>query len=563
MSETVTPEPEERAIPKGQGLAAAALLMVAVTAVARVTGMVQMMVIAKFFGASGNVNSFWAAYTIPNLVYFLVAGGATRTAFVPVFSEYVALGEIKQGWRVFSSVFWLLLIVGGLTVAAGSLFADQIARLSALGWLESAPGRVEVTARITRIVFPAQLFFVLGSLLMGALNAQKHFLWPAVGPVIYNLFFILGAFIGGHVGGVQGLDIMAAFSVLGAMCGNLLIQIPPLARHGAKLSLVLDLHDEGVRRTIRLAGPIILGLTVAEFNWVVVRILATKCANLNAVAILNFAERLWKLPSGLFAAAIAIAVLPALSEHWAKRDEEAYRRDYSFAMRNTLFMTLPVTVIMGALATPIVRMLFQRGEFLPETSPQIGSVLIWLTPGTIALSAVYVLARAFYARQDTRTPVIAGGISIAVCLGLGYPASRMFDVNGLAMVTSLTNAINAVLLLWLLRRQVGQLDGRKVLESCLRVTPACVGLGLVCWFGSHALEARLGSTRELAKLITVMGPLCVGGVVFLGLAAAFRVEELASAWRLVTKRRGSKQDAETDDVPPPIDGGPVEPPSGM
>lgn len=537
MDDIEPAQPLPKPSPKGQSLAAAALLMVVITFISRIAGMVQMMVIGHAFGARGDVNSFFAAYTIPDLVYFLVAGGAARTAFVPVFTEYLALKKVQQAWRVFSSVFWLLFIVGGVVVLAGATFAPQIARLSALGWLDSAPERVDVTAHIMRIIFPAQLFFVLGSLLMGALNAQKHFLWPAVGPIVYDLFFIVGAVVGGKIGGAHGLEAMALFSVVGALCGNLLIQIPPLARRGAKLSFLLDLKDPGTLRVMKLAGPIILGLTVGEINWVVVRILATGCHNTDAVAILGYANRLWKLPSGMLAAAIAIAVFPSLSEHHTKGDRAAYRRDYSFAMRNTMFLTLPLTVVFGALATPIVRMLFQRGQFLPATSPQVGSVLMWLTPGMIALGVVYILARAFYARQDTVTPVIAGVVSIAACIALGPLARAWMDVDGLALLTSLTNALNAVLLLILLRRQVGLLDGKRTLASLLRVTPGCLALGAICWYGGHALEGRLGTTRELAKLLTVLGPLAVGGVAFLAISALLKTEELSSAWRLVTRRR--------------------------
>jgi len=179
----------------------------------------------------------------------------------------------------------------------------------------------------------------------------------------------------------------------------------------------------------------------------------------------------------------------------------------------------------------------------------VGDVLVWLTPGMVALSVVYVLARAFYARQDTVTPVIAGVISIAACVGLGYPASRWLDVAGLGMVTSLTNVLNAVLLLWLLKRQVGQLDGRRIVLSLLRVLPGCVALGVICWLGAGLLERRLGTTGELAKLLTVAVPMGAGGAAFLGLCVALRTEELSSAWRLVARRRPGHPTPQADAGP--------------
>lgn len=527
---------DEKPIPAGQGLASAAILMVVLTFAARIAGMVRMMVVGSAFGAGGDINSFFAAFTIPDLIYFLIAGGAARTAFVPVFTEYLAHGRRREAWRVFSTVFWLLLILGGVVVIGGSLFAPQVARLSALGWLGSAPERVDVCARIMRIIFPAQLFLVLGSLLMGTLNAHKHFLWPALGPLVYDIVFIIGAVIGGTLPESEGLVVMAWGSVVGALLGSVVIQIPPLAARGAKLLPVFDLKDEGVRRTIRLALPVILGLAVAEINWVVVRILATMCQE-NAPAVLEYANRLWKLPSGVFAAGIAIAVFPTLSEHYARGDVKSYRRDFSFAMRNTLFLVLPVTVAFATLSTPIVRMLFQRGSFDPSTSPLVGTVVLWLSPGMISLGISYIAARAFYARQNTVTPVVCGVISIFACLGLGYWATQTTGVVGLAMATSATAVLNAALLIVLLKREVGQLDGGRIARSLLRILPGAVALGVICWAGSAWLTGRLGTESELAKLLTVMAPVTVGTVVYVVSCALLHAEELKSAWRIIARKR--------------------------
>ncbi len=537
------PEPaaEQSPPPQGQGLASAAVLMVAVTLISRVAGLLRSLTIAAVFGVSGPVNAFFAAFAIPDLLYFLMAGGAARTAFVPVFTEYLAHGRRREAWRVFSSVFWLLAILGAVLVVLGVGLAPQLARLSALGWVQSDPDRVSSVAHFMRIIFPAQLFLVLGGLLMGTLNAHKHFLWPAVGPIVYDLFSVAGALAAGvmiHHGASQleGLNVLAASTVLGALCGNVLVQIPPLARLGGRLQLLLDVADSGVRRVVRLAGPVILGLAVAEINWVLVRALATMCGDEDAVALLELANRLWKLPSGLFAAAIAIAVFPSLSEHYARRDEVAYRRDFSFAMRNTLFFVIPSTVVFASMPTPIVRMLLQRGSFSPETSPILGEILVWLTPGMLALAIVYICARAFYARHNTLTPVVVGLASFVACFTVGY-ASLPMGVLGLALATSVSNGLNALLLMVLLKRQVGRLDGGRILSSLVRIIPGCVALGLICHFGSGHLESLLGNTGEPAKLITAMVPLALGALVFVALCILLRVEELASGWRLLTRRR--------------------------
>jgi len=539
MSENNTEEHTIRSIPKGQGLASAAMLMVVLTFAARIAGMIRTMVVAHEFGTEGDINSFFAAFTIPDIIYFLIAGGAARTAFVPVFAEYLAHKRYRQAWRVFSSVFWLLFMFGGVMVTLGVAFSPSLAKVAAAGWLGPAPERVDVCASIMRIVFPAQLFLVLGGLLMGTLNTFKHFLWPALGPLVYDVAFIVAALIGGTLPEAQGLRVMAMGSVAGAVLGSIAIQIPPLVRRGAKLQRIVDIRDEGVRRVIRMALPVILGLAVAEINWAVVKIFASMCED-NAIAILEFANRLWKLPSGVFAAGIAIAVFPSLSEHYARNDSESYLRDFSMAMRNTLFMVLPVTVAFATLATPIVRMLFQRGSFSAESSVIVGRVLLSLAPGMLSLGITYICARAFYARHNTVTPVVVGIVSIIACLGLGYWAAKTSGVLGLGVVTSATAVLNAVLLAVLLKRDVGRLDGARIFRSVARLLPGCVGLGLICWYGGDYLAGRLGVMGEVAKLVTALTPLAAGGLFYVFSCAVLRAEELTTAWQLVTRRGAAR-----------------------
>ena len=180
--------------------------------------------------------------------------------------------------------------------------------------------------------------------------------------------------------------------------------------------------------------------------------------------------------------------------------------------------------------------LFQRGQFSPETSPVVGTVLLCLTPAMVGLGVSYICARGFYARHNTVTPVVVGIASIVACAALGYPASRAYGVLGLAGVTSLTTVLNAGLLLVFLRREMGRIDGGRILASAARLAPASLALGLICVLGSAALADALGTTGELAKLLTVLVPLSLGGVAFLAVSAALKTQELTSAWRMARTR---------------------------
>ncbi len=535
--ESITTMAEEGVAPKPRGmtLQGAAALMIFATLGSRITGMIRMMVLAHYFGASGQISAFYQALIIPDLVYFLIAGGALKTGFVPVLSEYLARGEKDKIWHTFSTLFWLLLMVGGLVVVGGIVFAPALAYVVVPGWVAKHPDLVKPCGEMMRILFPAQLFFLLGGgLFMGALNAHKHFLWPGIGPIVYNLFIIAGAVA---ASALLGLETVAYAVVLGAFVGNFLLQIPPLLARGARLQATFNLRDEGVTRVLKLAAPVILSLAVAEINWVIVKILASYPGE-HGPAILEYANRLWKLPSGVFAAGIAIALLPSLSEDYALGDESKYTRDFSFGLRNAVFLVLPATVAIGVLRVPIVRLLFEHGGFLAADTMQVADVLLWLTPGMVALGVVYILARAFYARHDTVTPVIAGIISVLVCAGLGLILLGPLELVGLAIATSAGGAANASLLLVLLKRKVTYLDGARIARSLLRLLPGCIGMGLLMWLGMWLAEQQLGTLGVGPRLVGLLVPLAMGSLAFVGLAWLCRCEELGSAWRLV--RRGAR-----------------------
>jgi putative peptidoglycan lipid II flippase len=523
---TAQTEPAPR--PRGMSLQNAAVLMVVATMGSRVTGMVQMMVMAHFYAASGELSAFYAACTLPDLVYFLIAGGALRSGFIPVVSGYLARGEMDRLWQTFSSLFWFMLGAAGLVVATGMIFAPQFARLVVPGWAVEHPELIKPCGEMMRILFPAQLFLLLGGgLFMGVLNAQKRFTWPAIGPIVYN-FFIIGGAIAGHY--LYGLKTVAFALVLGAFVANFLMQVPPLLRSGARLRLKLDLHDEGMWRVLGLAAPIIIGLAVSEINWMVVRMLATYTGE-HGPAVLEYANRFWKLPSGVFGAGIAIALLPTLSEHFARGDEKAFTKDFSFGLRHALFLTLPATLVIGVLRVPLVRLLFEHGTFSATDTAAVSSVLLWLTPAMAALSVTYIVARAFYARHDTVTPVIVGLTAIAVCGGLGLALVRTFELEGLAVATSAGNIVNALVMLIVLKRKVRYLEGRRTAESVLRMAAPCGLMGVVMWAVYGGTEYHLGTHGLAARAVGLLLPLTCGLLTFVATAVLFGCEELGPVLR--------------------------------
>ncbi|MCE5241045.1 murein biosynthesis integral membrane protein MurJ [bacterium] len=536
--DAVPPEERPAASSVARGLAAAAILMVVTTFLSRVTGLLRAMVYSRVFGLNPEFGVFVQAFRIPDLVYFLMAGGALRTGFVPVFAEYLAHGKREAAWRTFSVLLWVLLIFAVLLVGVGMIFAVPLARLVAPGFGEQ---EIAACARMMRVLFPAELFFVVGGLLQGSLNAHKHFLWPAVGPIIYNCFMITGAILAPYL---WGIDTVTYSVVVGAIFSGVLLQIAPLRRFGARVHAVLDLHDDGFRRVIKLALPVIFGLAIAEIVWVIISSLSTMVAGVRGAAIMENANRLWKLPSGTFGAGVAIALFPTLAEKYALNDHRGYVRDFSFGMRNTIFLTLPAILILGLLRVPLVRLLLEGGKFTAQDTQAVAEVLLWLTPGMMALSLVYILTRAFYARHDAMTPVWAGLASVAVCVGAAWPLMRV-GMAGLGMATSLSSVANVILLMVLLKKRLGLLDGRHILMSFVRSLPANVFLSACCIILPPLVDRFVG-TGGMGKLLSVLLPLSVGLLGFIAIATMSGVEELKTAWGLMS-RRGRRAEAVASD----------------
>lgn len=544
-----------------RGLAAAAALMVIATLGSRITGFARTIVITHIFGDTGEVNAFFQAFAIPDFVYFLIAGGALRTGFVPIFVEYLTTGQVAKAWRTFSTTFWTLAGFGSVIVGLAMLFSRELTVWIAPGWATAHPDLMAPCTTIMRILLPAQIFFVLGGLMQGALNAKKHFLWPAMAPIVYNMMIIIGAYAAPHIAvfenarraadglpPISGIMYVAYFGIAGALLGNCLLQVSPLIAVGAKLERRWDLHDEGMRRVLKLAMPVIFGLAIGEINWMIVRVLCTVANPENGPVVLETANRLWKLPSGIFAAGVAIAIFPSLAEHYVRKDEAAFVRDFSFGLRNSLYLMIPTSLIMGAMRLPLASLIYGHGKFTEDAVRQVADVLLWLVPSMIAMGVSYIAARALYARQRMYKPMTAGIISIILCRVSAIWLMHYYKLPGLAMANTVGDVANAVILLWILKSLVGQLDGRRILRAQIRALPAnafLVASGLVL---PGLLEQHLGTHGLVAKGVTVLGPMAVAFGGFAVLSAVFKVEEFHHAFHMIARRGRKDPVAEPEEV---------------
>ena len=342
------------------GMARAAGAVMAATLLSRVLGQIRDIVIAHQIGAGVVADSYTAAFKVPDLFMYLLAGGALASTFIPVFKEHLQLGRHKTAWHIFSVVATITALVAGLFVVIAEIWTPEFVRLLNPGY---SAATVALTVPLTRIVLPAQIFFMLGGLLMGTLNARGQFLLPALAPSIYNLGIIFGAAVLYPLGlGPSGL-MWGALG--GAFVGNFALQVVLVARTGGRFRPSVAVLHPGAVRVWKMMLPILLGVSLPNVDQIINSYFASELAA-GSQAALQYAVRLMLIPIGIFAQAMGIAILPTMSGLAAEGRRKEFRATVSSALRTILFLTIPASALLCLLAVPIITLLLQAGQFTAQ-----------------------------------------------------------------------------------------------------------------------------------------------------------------------------------------------------
>jgi putative peptidoglycan lipid II flippase len=501
------PTSGHRPIPETAGarLARSAGLTGAATLASRILGLVRDQVLAAMFGAGNDMDAFIVAFRIPNLVRDLFAEGAMSAAFVPTFTRHLTRQGKADAWRLGNNVVNALLLITGIAVIAGVVFAGPIVTVYARNFAE-VPGKLELTIRLTRIMLPFLVMVAIAAAMMGMLNSLHHYFVPALAPAMFNVATIVCAFALVPLMPSLGLPrIMAiAIAALVGGAGQVALQWRPLRREGFAYQPFLSWRDPGLRQVLLLMGPGTLGLAATQVNIFVNTLLATSQGT-GAVSWLTYAFRLMYLPIGLFGVSIGTAVLPAVSRHAAIDDMDGVRADVSRGLAMMMLLNVPATFGLMALATPIVRLLFERGHFLRSDTAQTAAALRFYALGLVGYSAVRIVSPTFYALRRSRVPVVVSVGTIAVNVVLSVVLVGTMGFRGLALGTSIAALANGLLLAALLRVTLSGIDGRR-LAIVLAKTVAAGGAMIVVALavqstmlavlpGDHVVEqaARLGA----------------------------------------------------------------------
>ncbi|HSR02880.1 MAG TPA: murein biosynthesis integral membrane protein MurJ [Methylophilaceae bacterium] len=483
----------------------------------RVLGFVRDTLIARVFGAGMMTDAFFVAFKIPNLLRRISAEGAFSQAFVPILAEYKTQRTVNETRDLINHVASLLGLFLVLLTIIAMLAAPWIILVSAPGFTEDAT-KFELTVNLLRITFPYIFFISLVSLAGGVLNTYGNFSTPAFTPVWLNISFIVAMLIIAPYFD-NAIEVLAWAVFVGGIL-QLLFQLPYLNKLGLIPRFSINLNDKGVWRILKLMGPAVFGVSIAQISLLINTIIASFLAS-GSVSWLYYADRLMEFPTGLLGVALGTILLPSLSKSVADKDDHEYSQLLDWGLRLTFMLAIPAAVALAVLAVPLVTSLFKYGAFTEHDVMMTKVALMAYSFGLLGLILVKVLAPAFYSRQNIKTPVkiaiftliITQLMSVFFVFGLDL---KEFKHAGLALAIGLGACVNAGLLFFQLRknRQYEPQAGWSLFF--LKLFVAVVAMGCALYFAAGPAEIWL-DYQLFDKMLHLFGLLVLGAGIYFGM----------------------------------------------
>jgi putative peptidoglycan lipid II flippase len=504
------------------------------TAVSRVLGLARESVFAHLFGVGAATDAFNVAFRVPNLLRDLFAETALSAAFVPVLTAEKAKGREAQN-RLASNIFNVLFVVTGVVSIAGFLLAPYLAKAIAFGF-GRVPGKIDLTAQLTAVLFPFLLFVSLGAWAMSYLNTEKSFFVPSVAPALFNVFSILVPVLtyGWYVSrGKEPIFGMAVGVLIGGLM-QFLVQVPLLRRKGFRWSPLLSFRDPEFRRVMALFVPVAIGLAGTRINVLVNTILVTPLAQ-GSVSWLNYAFRVMHLPLGLFGIAVGTVALPSLSKLVIDNNTAAVRSTLTDSLKMVLFLTVPTSALIAFLAVPITRAIYERGRFTTADTMATAGALVLYTLGIPFMAALRNVAAVFYAYKDAKTPMYASFCSIGLNLVLNATLMWVLGFRAFPLSTTLAAVLNVGVLIALLPRKVGRVEFGPLARYAGTLAVASAAGGGAAWLVNRAIAGAIG-TSFLATAASLVACGLLGLVIFYAVSRLLGLTETRDYLRRFLRR---------------------------
>lgn len=502
---------------KSKTIASAAIILGAASLVSRLLGLVRDRILAGKFGAGDELDIYYTAFRIPDLVYSILVLGAITAGFIPIFIHYLQKDK-KEAWHLANSILNLIGISLIITCLILIVFAPWLIKLIAPGF---SPEKMALTVKLARIMFLSSFFLGISTILGGILRSFRRFLVYSLGPIMYNLGIIFGALFLIEPFGLLGL----AYGVVLGSFFHMAIQVPASLLCGFRWAPVFDFRFEGVKRIFKLMPPRVLNLILFQIDFLVMTIIASFLA-VGSIAVYNLAHNIWSFPLGIFGISFVLAVFPKLSESAQKKDKQKFIKEFSLVARQILFFTLPSAVLFIVLRAEIVQVILGTGNFNIHDISLTLKTLAYFSLSLFAEALILLLLRGFFAWEDAWRPFIIGLFATAIRLSSALFLSSFMGVPGLALGFSLGGVFYMIILFVFLRRKIGFIDGKRIFISGSKMVIASLLAGAGAYISLQFLIDLVNVNVILNSLIQGAIAGFIGILIYLFFSWIFKLSEL-------------------------------------
>jgi putative peptidoglycan lipid II flippase len=499
------------------------------TGLSRIAGLIREVVAARYFGTSGAASAFTAAFQVPNLVRSLFADAALSAAFVPVFTELLEHKKRKEAFELAGALFGLILAVLSVITVLFIAVAGLIMPL-----FTDDPALNDLTVGLSRVLFPIVILLGLNGLVVGVLNAHDHFTVPALSPLVWNLVII--AALVGITPLLEGDDRIYAYAV-GVLAGTAVqfaMAFPVMRRLHIPVRINLHWRDPRIRRVLLLMLPVTIGLGLINFNLLINTYFGFRISD-EAPAAIDRAFRIYMLPQGMFSVAVATVLFPKLSRLVTRQDWAELRATQGNGIRQIALLLIPSAAITIALATPITRLVYERGEFDAESTRQVSEALFWFSFSLPFSGFNLLLTRTFFSLQRPWTPTALAGVTLVINVAVSGALYGPMGIGGVVLGTVVATAAMTAGQAYFLRRHTGGLEIGKTLGASVKMLVAAALLGGVAYGVWYVLDDLLGRGL-IAQILSVGGGIAAGGAVYAAVVLALRVPEARQIVDLFARR---------------------------
>ncbi len=522
--------------PKSSGRATVAQaggIMAASLLLSRILGYVRDIVASAMFGQSEATDAYNLAFNVPDLIFFLIAGGALSSAFIPVFTELLVKDEEDHAWDTFSTLLNFLILVISAIVAVAWIFAPQLSHAIAPN---AGPEQRELVVQMARILLPAQVAFFLGGLMFGTLYARRKFAVPGLGPNIYNVGIICGAiFLSGFF--TPGVVGMSWGATIGAFLGNIVVPFIAMLSIGGRWRPVINLRLPGVRKVFRMMGPVIFGLSLPGLYALFMKTFGDFYPE-GVVTALQNSNTLAQAPLAIFGQALALAAFPALTEFFTQGKAAAFRSQLEKSLGTALYLAMPAAMLLGIAAPMVVQTLYQRGEFDAAATLRTAPALAAFAVGVPFWCLHPLLMRAYFSRQKPWPPILMGtGATVLFLLGSWGVIAGGLPYAALPLWGSVVAAALIGVMLFALRHELGGLSIRALfvtgVKGGLAAAVAYSPFPAAYFFWKSAAEPG-GSFALIAGFVYLF---CVSGWIYILLTRRMKMAETQYIDRMLAKTK--------------------------